>query len=331
MLRSQATASGPSEGLRCPACGQGMDRIPLADDRGSLELDRCSRCRLVWFDTRELDRFLPPEVSSGRPPTTELPEEARVALATWEALRIRERAEAEEGLAEGPFGEAPAEPWQWIPALFGLPLEVGERSRTRLPWATWGTTAVLLVLGIAGLDPTGQTARALGFLPAAPWRGMGITWFSSLAVHGGVWHLLSNLYFLVVFGDDVEEVLGPWRFLLLFLVAGLVGNALHGLLDPRPQVPLIGASGAISGLLAFYGFRFPRARVALAFRLWWRFAFLRLPVWMALGLWLVLQGFGAVSQRMGCSMVSAFAHLGGGLCGVLAWAWVRWSSPHGGG
>lgn len=327
MLRDRALQAGAPEGPPCPACGRAMRAASLADGQGTLALDLCPRCRLVWFDPTEMGRFLPPSPPAD-PPAPELPPEARVVLATWEARRIRERADAEERVAEGTFGDGPAEPWQWIPAVLGLPTEVGERPRRRLPWATWGSAVILLVLGLAGLDATGQNARALGFLPADPWRGMGLTWVSSLVMHGGLWHLLSNLYFLVVFGDDVEDVLGPWRFGLLFLVAGLAGNALHGLLDPRPQVPLIGASGAVSGLLAFYGLRFPRARVALAFRLWWRFAFLRLPVWVAVVLWLLLQGLGAASQRMGCASVSAFAHLGGFLCGVAAWALVRWSSRH---
>ncbi|MBP7124856.1 rhomboid family intramembrane serine protease [Myxococcota bacterium] len=327
ILEGSRDAGGP-DGPPCPACAAAMKGVRLAADREDLELDACPQCRLVWFDPAEMARFLPPSAPDLPRRAPDLPLEARVALATWEARRVRERAEAEDRASEGPFAEGPAEPWQWIPAVLGLPLEVGERTRTGLPLATWGLAAALLVLGLLGLDSSGQSARALGFLPADPWRGMGLTWISSLVIHGGAWHLLSNLYFLVVFGDDVEEALGPWRVLLLFLVAGLAGNALHGLLDPRPQVPLIGASGAISGLLAFYGLRFPRARVALAFRLFWRFAFLRLPVWVALGLWLVLQGLGAASQRMGCSTVSAFAHLGGFSCGVVAWAVVRWSARH---
>ena len=97
----------------------------------------------------------------------------------------------------------------------------------------------------------------------------------------------------------------------------------------RPPIPLVGASGAISGLIAFYALRFPGARLALVFRLFWRFAFLKVPVIVAAVVWLLLQVLGAFSQRGGCTRVSAFAHLGGFAVGVAFWAAGRFGRRRG--
>jgi membrane associated rhomboid family serine protease len=291
-----------------------------------LELDVCPRCRLVWFDAAEMERFareVPAEAPAS--PAQATPAEAIETFARMRAEQVRAR--TERSIDGGPLSDTPPETWQWIPAFLGLPLELDSPvGRSRPPLATWLTAAVILVGALLAMTDLKPAIAALGFVPSDPWRGAGLTWLSSLVVHGGILHLLGNLYFLVLAGDDVEEVIGPARWLALFLLAGVAGNIAHGLFDPRADTPLVGASGAISGLMAFYALRFPRARLAIMFGMWLRFGFLRIPVWVAVIFWLAVQALGAYVQRSGCSSVSAFAHLGGFAIGTAFWAWTAWRS-----
>src|SRR5207249_4486791 len=115
---------------------------------------------------------------------------------------------------------------------------------------------------------------------------------TSFFLHGGWVHLLGNLYFLLIFGDNVEDYLGRWRYLLLILLAMIVGDALHVLMDPRSAVPVIGASGGIAGIITFYALKFPRVRLGFLFRFWW----FHMPAYFALIMWVLLQFVGAWLQ-----------------------------------
>src|SRR5204863_6002698 len=108
-------------------------------------------------------------------------------------------------------------------------------------------------------------AEAFGFLPSAPWRWGGVTPFTSFFIHGGFVHLLGNAYFLFAFGPQVEQLLGLSRYLLVLIGAAILGAAAHMLIDPRAHIVLIGASGGISVLIAFYVLAFPGARMKLFF------------------------------------------------------------------
>jgi len=131
--------------------------------------------------------------------------------------------------------------------------------------------------------------------------------------------LLGNLYFLVVFGDNTEDVLGKGRYLLLIAVATIAGDVAHILSDPGSTIPCVGASGGISGILAYYCLRFPNARVGIIF--WYRW--FRIPVGVMFAVWVALQIITAMRQSAGISNVAGFAHLGGAAVGVLFWWFTR--------
>jgi membrane associated rhomboid family serine protease len=327
-LWTDTRAGGDDSGQACPGCGKAMQAVRSDGTEGRVDLDSCPGCRLVWFDPTEVGRFAIPrdrvaeresEEEARRQRERDLPLEARVLLAKAEAERIAARGSPD--LLGDAVTDSPQEPWQWLPATLGLPIEVDRPSRMHVAWATWITAAIVFLPALFALGNTQLSVAALGLLPSDPWRAGGLTWLSSLVIHGGLGHLLGNSYFLLLAGDDVEDVLGPARWVALFLLAGLAGNLAHVLFDPRPNIPLVGASGSISGLLAFYALRFPGARMALVFRLFYRFAFLKIPVAVVAVFWLLLQIVGAVAQRDGCTRVSAFAHLGGIAVGVAFWGW----------
>ena len=146
----------------------------------------------------------------------------------------------------------------------------------------------------------------------APW----VTIFTSMFLHGGWLHILGNMLYLWLFGRGVETPLGVVRFLALYFIAGFVAAMTQALVDPDSTVPMIGASGAIAGVLGAYLVLHPRGNVVV---LVWIFIFVRLvavPAVILLGLWFLLQVLGAVGTE-GEPGVAVWAHVGGFLTGLV--------------
>jgi len=146
---------------------------------------------------------------------------------------------------------------------------------------------------------------------------------TSFLLHGGILHLVSNMYFLLVFGDNVEDALGKAGYLGLIVAAALVGDLLHVIFDPRPQIPVVGASGGISGVILYYALKFPRAALGILLRILFYFRWVSLPAYVYVGFWVLLQILGAFQQVAGVTNVSALAHLGGASVGAAAWLLTR--------
>lgn len=131
-------------------------------------------------------------------------------------------------------------------------------------------------------------------------------------LHGDIFHLAGNMLFLWVFGDNVEDALGHFRFLIFYLLCAVAGAYLHGWIIPDSQTPLIGASGAIAGVVVAYLMLYPRVKV-------WVLAFaripLRIPAWIPLVLWVLFQ-FGMIAIG-GDDEVSWAAHVGGIIAGAI--------------
>jgi membrane associated rhomboid family serine protease len=204
----------------------------------------------------------------------------------------------------------------------------------RPPWVTWGLVAatafVWIVVQGAGLDPGRMAASvcALGAiplevlgrpgveagpcLPGAPTTGALVT---SMFLHGGWLHLIGNLWFLWIFGNNVEDSMGRLRFLAFYLIVGLVAALAHVAAEPDSALPMVGASGAISGVMGAYLVLFPRARVKTLLVLIVFFTVVELPAFVYLLYWLALQ---LVSSAGGSGAGVAFwAHIGGFVAGVV--------------
>jgi membrane associated rhomboid family serine protease len=142
------------------------------------------------------------------------------------------------------------------------------------------------------------------------------TLLTSMFLHGSWIHLLGNMLYLWIVGDNVEEVLGPFRYLAVYLACGLMGSLAQIAVDPQSDIPTLGASGAIAGIIGAYVFWFPHNQMRV---LLLRFITV-LPAWIVLGGWIVLQiWMGAGSFRRGSSAdgVAYMAHVGGALTGVF--------------
>ena len=151
-----------------------------------------------------------------------------------------------------------------LPGLLGMPLESNISPRVIYrPYATWALAVAITVAGLWSTQNLGAAIYRFGWIPAEWGRYGGLTILTSFFLHGGVLHWASNLYFLLVFGDNVEDYLGRKRFLVLVMLATVAGNLVHSLATISWFMPVIGASGGISGIVIFYGLIFPRARLTI--------------------------------------------------------------------
>ncbi len=142
------------------------------------------------------------------------------------------------------------------------------------------------------------------------------TLLSSMFLHGGWMHLFGNILYLWIFGNNIEDVMGHGKFIVFYLLCGVFAALSHALINPESTVPMIGASGAISGILGAYLLLFPYARVLIVIPFWF-FHWTYVPAAVVLGLWFVMQLFsGGVSLGQEGGGVAFFAHIGGFIAGM---------------
>jgi hypothetical protein len=145
--------------------------------------------------------------------------------------------------------------------------------------------------------------------------------FSSLFLHGGWLHLIGNMWFLYIFGDNVEDCLGRRRYLLFYLLSGVGANLIFLLFSPAAMMPLVGASGAIAGVMGAYFILFPGARVLTLVPIFLFVTVIELPAYFFLGFWFILQflfgAFSSMGPQVATGGVAWWAHVGGFLVGVL--------------
>lgn len=185
-----------------------------------------------------------------------------------------------------------------------------------------GGDAVVLVLVVLNAVAFLTTAlwiepatRALGLVPARIAEGRGYwTFLTSMFLHGGLAHLVGNMWYLWFFGDNIERRFGPLRFLAIYVASGLAGGLAHVLLERGAEIPAVGASGAVSGILAAYLVRFPKNRIEAVVGRRRR----DVPAYGLLLLWLALQLLiGLVQWASGGGAIAVGAHLGGFAMGGL--------------
>jgi membrane associated rhomboid family serine protease len=278
-------------------------------------VDICTRCHFLWFDPSEFEA-LPAQPTP--PPAPEMSDEAREIMATTAAQQI-----AEQYRHSGDGAAAPGEMWKYLPALFGMPVEYETSILARLPWMTWLVAALATGVSVAGFANLDGVVKQYALVPSDAWRHGGATLLTSFLLHGSIFHLISNMYFLLVFGDNVEDALGKGAYLAMLVAAALVGDLMHIAYDPRPDVPVIGASGGISGIVLYYALRYPRARLGILLRIIFYFRWIQVPAYAYVGFWIFFQVIGAAQQLAGVTNVSALAHLGGASVGLAAWILTR--------
>jgi len=210
-----------------------------------------------------------------------------------------------------------------------IPLRDDNPIRTR-PLVTFALIALctLAFLWQASLSANGQqqVAYLFGFIPAVlfgnaqlegQWIPASTTIITSMFLHGGWLHLIGNMLYLWIFGDNIEDRIGRGRFLVFYLVCGGVAALGQGLADPQSEIPMIGASGAISGVLGAYLVLYPRAKVLVLLPLLIFITTVRVPALVVLGIWFAGQLLSSLIAAPGSGGVAFAAHVGGFVAGVV--------------
>ncbi len=289
-----APVKNPTLGKKlCPICAKRM-RLAYTGG-GTLEADRCPYCHLVWFDKGEIRFEKGKRLAYGAekiieaPVPAETPADQAVLSGDWLTVETA------------------------LHGVLGLPQEENVELVRDKVWLVYVLVGLCIVFSMGP-----HSAEMCGLLAKNPWRYFGATWITSIFVHGGITHLLGNGYFLWLYGDNVEDFLGTWAFLELFLLSALAGSAASLLLVHAPNALYVGASGGIMGLAVFYGLTFPRAKLSFYFPIV-IFAFrLKIPTYVYLLVFLTLEY--VLADRRGTSNVGHFSHLGGAAVGIIYWA-----------
>ena len=208
-----------------------------------------------------------------------------------------------------------------------IPIRDNIKSR-RTPWVTYlillGNVAAFVYELRLG-DGLGDFIQQYGLVPWRITKGIEITgfrpmdhvvpWFSSMFLHGGWLHIIGNMWFLWIFADNVEDRLGPRKFLLFYLAGGLAAGMAQLAADPLSQVPMVGASGAMAAVLAGYMLLYPRARIHTLIFIF----FVEVPAFVFIGVWFLVQylnGSAALTDAAGGGGVPWWAHIGGFVVGI---------------
>jgi membrane associated rhomboid family serine protease len=139
---------------------------------------------------------------------------------------------------------------------------------------------------------------------------------SFMFLHGGFWHLLGNMWFLYIFGDNVEDRLGPFRYLVFYLLCGITSGLSHLLLNLHSNMPTIGASGAIAGVMGAYLILHPHAKILTLIPIIFIPWFIEIPAFFFLGFWFVLQFLNAAGSHGNIGGIAWWAHIGGFVFGI---------------
>lgn len=180
--------------------------------------------------------------------------------------------------------------------------------------------AIFLVTQPLSNDPNALWRLYEGYalIPARLSAGQGYeTLVTSMFLHGGYMHIIGNMLFLWIFGDNLEDMLGHVGFALFYLACGVGAGVAHWLSDPGSGVPTVGASGAIAGVMGGYLLLFPRARVDVLFFFVVFFRIFPMPAWIMLGVWFAMQLYGGASVDVSGGGVAYWAHAGGFLIGLV--------------
>ncbi len=199
------------------------------------------------------------------------------------------------------------------------------------PYVTWGLIAICIVIYVVmefmpyeesyrliylyGMVPNRYANPTWGMMYDLPFDGY-LSFFTSLFLHGGWWHLIFNMWFMWIFADNVEDRMGRLNFLIFYILCGLLATATQWYFAPTLTIPVVGASGAIAGVLAAYYFLYPFERVIVFFFP----VVIHLPAISFLGLWVIFQLYHITTSTYveGVTMDSAWwAHLGGFIFGAI--------------
>ncbi len=192
-----------------------------------------------------------------------------------------------------------------------------DNPRVLFPFVTYGIIGLNILVFWAQFFVYGNE-RLISTFAFVPYEFKLFTIFTSMFMHGGLMHIIGNMWFLYIFGDNVESILGHVRFLLFYLFCGIGAAVAQFLIQPDSTTPMVGASGAIAGVLGAYMIKFPKARVHVLDVIFIFITTIVVPAQLVLGLWFLMQLSGGLGS-LGFDTtggIAWFAHIGGFIVGI---------------
>jgi len=302
----------------CPRC-QGRLRTTNYGYNSNIMVEKCLSCDGLWLDHGKL---------------MQLAGYIKNADEMREVIRLQEQAQAEAEKEQADEPEETSGVYAVLVSLAGIPAgdDVGH---TRTPWCTAGLVVLNVLVYLYQTFVTADVhalVQGYGLIPAALMHGNHVTsLITHMFLHSSVLHLAGNMLYLWVFGDNIEDELGHLPFLIFYIFGGLLAAAFHILVYAAADMPMIGASGAVAGILGAYLVLHPNARVNLVNR----YGYYTVRAEIYIGAWFALQGINAYTAISGgrANGVAWFAHIGGfagGLAVALVYRFMRqprWAAP----
>ncbi len=275
----------------CPKCNQVI--IPFEVGSSGISVLKCENCGGVWVELSQMD-----------------------ALRDWYRqagligrLTIYSGPREVETLSVGPIGKS------------FLGLIEDQNPRRHFPLATVLIILLNVILFIWALTSPDRV-RFLFMVPREVLNypsENGYTLITSMFMHGGLVHLFGNMYFLWVFGDNIEDRVGMVKYVLIYFCCGIFAGLAHAFFTIRPEIPTLGASGAVSGIMGGYLLLYPKGRIKIfrmiSYLYHYRFLAINLPIWFFLGVWFF--GLQVLYASLKIPGVAWYAHIGGFLFGYL--------------
>jgi membrane associated rhomboid family serine protease len=210
-----------------------------------------------------------------------------------------------------------------------IPLRDANPSET-IPFVNYAIIAVNAVVFFVELSQGNHFNAFIfhfGLIPAEFISTMNIVpVFTSMFMHGGWLHLIGNMWFLYIFGDNVEDRFGHFKYFLFYILAGVAAAMTQVLFNSGSTMPMVGASGAIAGVLGAYVFMFPAAKVSTLIPIFFFFQIVQLPAFVFLGIWFLIQavsGIYSLNIASDVGGVAWWAHIGGFAAGALLFPFLR--------
>lgn len=315
-MTGAALSAGRRTQHRCPCCAVYLYEREVEKGSG-IFIDQCPHCAGLFTDHEEFSRIKAYYTALGAP-----------ALAPASPARRKEMIPGDEGSSDVVLDED-------SPILLAFQYITHLPVELNVPQVLFPVIVVSLVLANVGvflytwLDGLEKWIPALGVIPRDVGAGQRLwSLLSAVFVHVGVLHLLGNMYFLYIAGDNLEGRFGKLRFLGFYLLCGVVASLADTLGRWGSGVAAVGASGAVSGVMGAYMVLFPHTRFLFRWVLGWRYLLravrFELPAWSYLVLWF---GFQLLCASLGVSGVGWWAHIGGFACGALVGVCVRLREP----
>jgi rhomboid family protein len=207
---------------------------------------------------------------------------------------------------------------------------IPSQSRPIMSYSIIGLNTLIFLLELTTGSHLAEFITSFGFIPARffallethpeKYLSLYLPFLTTMFLHGGWLHLIANMWTLFIFGDNVEDRLGHFRFLLFYLASGIAGSLLHAFLSPNSWVPVVGASGAIAGVMGAYFLLFRHSMVLVFIPFFLLAPIVEVPAYVFLGVWFVLQFFSGTYSILGPRVaqgggVAFWAHVGGFVAG----------------